>query len=81
MLAEKPHVQGTCGRRELKDLLDDKSKSMVQSKAGEERMVRTTVTDSRPNKFGAYCKSKEEPLKYHEQWIYGICISKKIVRD
>lgn len=36
-------------------------------------MVRITVlVDSCPNKYGAYCKSKEKPLKYHEQWIYGI---------
>lgn len=50
---------------------------MVRNKAGEERMVRITVTDSCPNKYGAYCKSKEKPLEYHEQWIYGICILKK----
>lgn len=82
MLAEKLHAQGTCGRREPKeDLLDDKSKSMVQNKAGEERMVRTMVTGSHLNKHGAYCKSKEKPLNYHEQWIDGICISKKIGRD
>lgn len=44
-------------------------------------MVRITVTDSCPNKYGAYCKSKEKPLKYHEQWIYGICILKKTGGD
>ena len=60
MLAEKPHVQGTCGRRELKDLLDDKSKSMVQSKAGEERMVRKQRL---PGGDGTTVKQQDRILK------------------
>lgn len=54
-----------------------RAKSMVQNEAGEEREVRTTATHSRPNKYGVYCKSKEKPSKYYEQWIDGMCISKK----
>lgn len=54
-----------------------RAKSMEQNEAGEEREVRTTATHSRPNKYGVYCKSKEKPLKYYEQWIDGMCISKK----